>query len=68
MILKFYKLKTSKSALKRIKILSNSLIRKPAYTHHFLRRRSVSQLQKLKKQVIINKSNLNQLYKLLPYI
>ena len=41
------KLKTKKSALKRVKIIKTGLIRHKAYKSHLLRKKSSSQLYRL---------------------
>ncbi len=58
------KLKTCKSALKRVKIKKNVLQRKKAYKAHFLRRKSSNHLTRLAKFDFIKKCDFKNFLKL----
>lgn len=62
-----YRLKTKKSILKRIKIKRNFLMRKKAFKQHLLCKKSSKRLRFLSVQNIINKSDIKDIKKLLPY-
>ena len=62
-----YRLKTKKSILKRIKIKRNFLMHKKAFKQHLLRKKSSKRLRSLSVQSIINKSDIKNIKKLLPY-
>jgi len=61
------KLKTRKSALKRIKSKKNCLARKSAYKGHLLRRKNSKRLRRLSEPNQIHSSDLNAFSKMLPY-
>jgi large subunit ribosomal protein L35 len=61
------KLKTRKSALKRIKIKKNILERKKAYKSHLLRKKNSKHLRRLSQSVKINKADLSTFWRMLPY-
>ena len=61
------KLKTRKSASKRVKIKKNSLERKKAYKSHLLRKKNSKRLRRLSESVKIHKSDFSSYSLLLPY-
>jgi ribosomal protein L35 len=62
------KLKTCKSARKRVKIKNKKLYRKSAYTGHLFRHKSTKQLRHLSNVKLINMADLGPYLKLLPYL
>ena len=61
------KLKTRKSAAKRVKIKKNCLARKKAYKGHLLRKKNSKRLRTLSAPTLINKSDLGKFQQMLPY-
>lgn len=61
------KLKTRKSAAKRIKQKKNYLARKKAYKGHLLRRKSTKQLRLLSQPAQIHSSDAKAMSLMLPY-
>jgi ribosomal protein L35 len=61
------KLKTRKSALKRIKIKNNNFYRKSAYKSHLLKHKSNKQLRSLSLIKKINNVDKFAFLKMLPY-
>ena len=61
------KLKTRKSAAKRIKIKKNNLARKKAYKGHLLRRKNSKRLRRLSEASQIHSSDIQTFTKMLPY-
>ena len=61
------KLKTRKSALKRVKPKKNGLARKSAYMGHLLRRKNSKRLRRLSEATQINSSDLKAFSYMLPY-
>jgi large subunit ribosomal protein L35 len=61
------KLKTRKSALKRIKIKKNILTRKKAYKGHLLRKKDSKRIRTLSQSALIHSSDMNTFYKMIPY-
>jgi large subunit ribosomal protein L35 len=61
------KLKTRKSALKRIKIKKNFLIRKKAYKGHLLRKKNSKRIRTLSISTKVNPSDLKTFCKMIPY-
>lgn len=61
------KLKTRKSAFKRIKEKKNVLIRKCAHRAHFMRRKSKKQLRNLSQTKAISSSDFAAIRLMLPY-
>jgi large subunit ribosomal protein L35 len=61
------KLKTRKSAAKRVKIKKNFLCRKKAYKSHLLRRKNSKRLRRLSEPSIIHSSDIKQFSLMLPY-
>ncbi len=62
------KLKTCKSALKRIKIKKNNLYRKKAYKSHLLKNKKSNRLRRLSIKSFINRFDIFKILKILPYI
>jgi large subunit ribosomal protein L35 len=60
------KLKTCKSAAKRVKVKKNYIARKQAYTGHLMRRKTTKQLRTLSQPAKIHKSNEAAFFALLP--
>jgi len=61
------KLKTHKSAAKRIKVKKNFLCRKKAYKSHLLKRKNSKRLRRLSEPSVIHFSDLNAFAYMLPY-
>ena len=61
------KLKTRKSAVKRVKIKKNCLARKKAYKGHLLRRKNSKRLRRLSEASLIQKSDSLSFSYMLPY-
>ena len=61
------KLKTRKSAAKRINKKGNVFIRKKAYKGHLLRKKSSSRLRRLTRSSKINNSDFRAFKLMLPY-
>jgi large subunit ribosomal protein L35 len=61
------KLKTRKSAAKRIKAKKNGLARKKAYKGHLLRRKNSKRLRTLSQPAQISGSDLRTFSVMLPY-
>jgi large subunit ribosomal protein L35 len=61
------KLKTRKSAAKRIKIKKNCLCRKKAYKGHLLRRKNKKRLRRLSEPAQIHFADLKTFALMLPY-
>lgn len=61
------KLKTRKSAVKRINKKGNVFIRKKAYKGHLLRKKSSSRLRRLARSSKINNSDFRAFKLMLPY-
>jgi len=61
------KLKTRKSALKRIKAKKNGLARKSAYKGHLLRRKNSKRLRRLSEPTKIDSSDRIAFSHMLPY-
>lgn len=61
------KLKTRKSAAKRIKVKKNIFARKKAYKGHLLRRKTTKQLRILSQSAQIHKSDSKAISLMLPY-
>ena len=61
------KLKTRKSAAKRIKVKKNNLDRKKAYKGHLLRRKNSKRLRRLSEASQIHSSDMQTFAKMLPY-
>nr|YP_009545182.1 ribosomal protein L35 [Synura uvella]AYO28336.1 ribosomal protein L35 [Synura uvella] len=61
------KLKTRKSALKRIKSKKNCFARKKAYKGHLLRKKNSKRLRRLGESSLIHFSDKNAFKAMLPY-
>jgi len=61
------KLKTRKSAAKRVKIKKNCFSRKKAYKGHLLRRKNSKRLRRLSESSTIHKSDFLNFSLMLPY-
>ena len=61
------KLKTRKSALKRIKVKKNCLCRKKAYKGHLLRRKNAKRLRTLSQPAQIHSSDLKTFEMMVPF-
>jgi large subunit ribosomal protein L35 len=61
------KLRTRKSALKRVKIKKRVLLRKKAYKSHLLSHKNSKRLRNLNVASKVNKADLSTFYKMLPY-
>lgn len=61
------KLKTRKSAAKRVKIKKNCFARKNAYKGHLLRRKNSKRLRRLSEASQIHSSDVNSFSAMLPY-
>lgn len=61
------KLKTRKSAAKRIRVKKNCLSRKKAYKGHLLRKKNSKRLRRLSEASQIHFSDLNAFFHMIPY-
>ena len=61
------KLKTRKSAAKRVKVKKNCLCRKKAYKGHLLRRKNPRRLRRLSEASTIHFSDFRTFSRMLPY-
>jgi len=61
------KLKTRKSAIKRVTKKRNCFLRKKAYKSHLLRRKNSKRLRTLSQPSQIHKSDLNAFQIMIPY-
>ena len=61
------KLKTRKSAAKRVKIKKNCIARKSAYRGHLSRRKNSKRLRRLSENTFIHSSDKLAFEKMLPY-
>jgi ribosomal protein L35 len=62
------KLKTRKSALKRVKIRKNSLFFKKSFKGHLLRKKNAKRIRRLSLISEISNSDISKFYKMIPYI
>ena len=63
-----HKMKTNRSAAKRFKVTgTGKLIRNKAYKRHILTKKSTKRKRNLRKQVVADVTNQNQLKRLIPY-
>lgn len=60
------KLKTRKSALKRVKVKGNIFVRKKAYKSHLLRRKNSKHLRTLSLSVAIHPSDRKAFCRMIP--
>ena len=61
------KLKTRKSAQKRVKVKKNCLARKKAYKGHLLRKKNSKRIRQLSENATIHYSDLKTFSLMLPY-
>ena len=61
------KLKTRKSAAKRIKVKKNIICRKKAYKGHLLRRKNSKRLRTLSQPSQVHEADLNAFSVMIPY-
>ena len=63
------KMKTSKSAAKRFKVTgSGKLVRNKAYKSHILTKKSQKRKRNLRKQTVVDATNVKNMKKVLPYV
>jgi len=62
------KMKTSRSAAKRFKVTgSGKLVRNKAYKSHILTKKSPKRKRNLRKQTVLDETNVKNMKKILPY-
>jgi large subunit ribosomal protein L35 len=61
------KIKTRKSALKRVKVKKNCFSRKNAYKGHLLRKKNSKRLRRLSENNIIHISDFHAFSRMIPY-
>jgi len=61
------KLKTRKSALKRVNSKKYYFARKKSFKAHLLKQKNSKRLRRLSNNTKIHSSDLNQFYRMLPY-
>lgn len=62
------KMKTSRSAAKRFKVTgSGKLVRNKAYKSHILTKKSQKRKRNLRKQTVLDETNVKNMKKILPY-
>lgn len=67
-ILEMPKMKTSRSAAKRFKVTgSGKLVRNKAYKSHILTKKSPKRKRNLRKQTVLDETNVKNMKKILPY-
>ena len=63
------KMKTSKSAAKRFKVTgSGKLVRNKAYKSHILTKKSQKRKRNLRKQTVVDVTNVKNMKKVLPFV
>lgn len=63
------KMKTSRSAAKRFKVTgSGKLVRNKAYKSHILTKKSQKRKRNLRKQAVVDQTNVKSMKKILPYM
>ncbi len=63
------KMKTSRAAAKRFKVSgSGKLVRNKAYKSHILTKKSQKRKRNLRKQTVLDETNVKNMKKILPYI
>ena len=68
-IMKKYKVKTSKSAAKRFKKTgTGKLVRMKANKSHILNKKTTKRKRNLRKDVVVDKTNVKTMKKILPYL
>ncbi|MBQ2205101.1 MAG: 50S ribosomal protein L35 [Lachnospiraceae bacterium] len=67
--MKNYKMKTSKSASKRFKKTgTGKLVRMKANKSHILNKKTTKRKRNLRKDVVVDKTNVKTMKKILPYL
>jgi large subunit ribosomal protein L35 len=62
-------MKTSRSAAKRFKVTgSGKLVRNKAYKSHILTKKSQKRKRNLRKQTVVDETNVKNMKKIMPYI
>ena len=62
------KMKTSRAAAKRFKVTgSGKLVRNKAYKSHILTKKSPKRKRNLRKQTVLDETNVKNMKKILPY-
>ena len=63
------KMKTSRAAAKRFKVTgSGKLVRNKAYKSHILTKKSQKRKRNLRKDIIMDETNVKNMKKILPYM
>ena len=63
------KMKTSRAAAKRFKVSgSGKLVRNKAYKSHILTKKSQKRKRNLRKQIVVDATNVKNMKKVLPYM
>ena len=63
------KMKTSRAAAKRFKVTgSGKLVRNKAYKSHILTKKSQKRKRNLRKQIVVDETNVKNMKKVLPYM
>ena len=63
------KMKTSRSAAKRFKMTgTGKIVRNKAYKRHILTKKSTKRKRNLRKDIILDETNVKNMKKILPYI
>ena len=63
------KMKTNRSAAKRFKKTgTGKLVRNKAYKRHILTKKSTKNKRNLRKDIVVDSTNVNNMKKILPYI
>ena len=63
------KMKTSRAAAKRFKVTgSGKLVRNKAYKSHILTKKTTKRKRNLRKDIIMDETNVKNMKKILPYL
>ena len=63
------KMKTSRSAAKRFKMTgTGKIVRNKAYKRHILTKKSTKRKRNLRKDIILDETNVKNMKKILPYV
>ena len=63
------KMKTSRAAAKRFKVTgSGKLVRNKAYKSHILTKKTTKRIRNLRKDIIMDETNVKNMKKILPYM
>ncbi|MBR4762886.1 MAG: 50S ribosomal protein L35 [Lachnospiraceae bacterium] len=63
------KMKTSRSAAKRFKMTgTGKIVRNKAYKRHILTKKSTKRKRNLRKDIILDETNVKNMKKILPYM